>query len=386
MTATLYPFEDDPQESAALAGLRYVEPGEAGYVRSRCGRGFTYRSWTGRTVRAPWLRRRFESLVIPPAWTEVWICRDPDGHLQATGRDAEGRKQYLYHPLFSAARARRKFDRLLPFGRLLPKLRARVAADLDREGLPREKVLAAVVRLLDSTGARIGNHAYARQNATFGLTTVRKRHVELACGGETVSLRYEAKGGKPWAVEVDDPRVAEVVAECLETPGYELFKYFDEDGCRHRVDSDEVNHYLGEIAGARVTAKDFRAWTATLAAFELAAFELAAFEPAPFEPTAGESATGEPDEGALAGASAEQRERTVVERAAQALGNTAAVCRESYVHPRVLEACGRGVPPRCRLSALEDEDPSSEAPVGLTAAERKLLALLGSSGSQAGAR
>ena len=304
---------------ASAAGLRYTVDREPGYERRRCGRGFTYRNWRGRTVRGRRLRGRFEALAIPPAWTEVWICRHSTGHLQATGRDEAGRKQYLYHPRWRKARDREKFDRLVRFGRSLPAIRRRVGSDLEREGLAREKVLAAIVRLLEGSLARVGGAEYARRNGSYGLTTIRKRHVDLDDADGVVTLDFEGKGGKPWHVEIADPEVAAVVGECLETPGHTLFKTLDADGVKHSVGAVDVNEYLRDIAGVEVTAKDFRTWAATVLAVRHAC--------------------------AADAATAEEPTRTaarVVERVAEQLGNTAAVCRQSYIHPAVLAALETG--------------------------------------------
>ena len=316
-------LNDASREAARAARLRYIGDDEPGYTRKRHGRGFTYRDWKGRAVRDASLKRRFAALVIPPAWTEVWICRFENGHIQATGRDQAGRKQYLYHPRWREVRDRSKFDRMIEFGRVLPRIRARVDADLEKEGLPREKVLAAVVRLLETSLARVGNIEYARRNESYGLTTLRKKHVDRD-GDEEMALEFEGKGGKAWRVEVTDPRVIEVIEDCLETPGYELFKYLDDDGQRRDVSSDDVNTYLREIADVDITAKDFRTWAATV----LAAVALAA-----------EEADGD------GGTSEAQRRRAVVRvvrDVAEQLGNTPAVARGSYVDPRVIEQFERG--------------------------------------------
>lgn len=306
---------EDPEAHARAVGLRYVDPDRPGYTRRRAGKGFSYRDWRGQTVRDRELRRRFESLVIPPAWSEVWICRHADGHLQATGRDQAGRKQYLYHSRWREARDGWKFERMLAFARLLPRIRRRVEADLRREGLSRPKVLAAVVRLLETSLARVGSGRHARHNGSFGLTTLRKRHVEASSNGDPpFVLQFEGKGGKPWHITVEDPEVVAVVAQCLETPGYELFKYLDPEGGRHDVGSDEVNAYLREIAGAPVSAKDFRTWAGTV----LAAMALQEIERVDPE------------------AKPKQKLVRAVERVAEELGNTPTVCREAYIHPELL--------------------------------------------------
>ena len=333
---------DAARQAARDARLRYISDDERGYTRRRHGRGFTYRDWTGRPVRDAALKRRFAALVIPPAWTEVWICRYADGHIQATGRDQAGRKQYLYHPRWREARDREKFDRMIEFGRVLPRIRKQVDADLEQDGLPRAKVLAAVVRLLETTLARIGNPEYARRNDSYGLTTLRKKHVDRN-GGDALALDFEGKSGKAWRVEVNDPRVVEVIEDCLETPGYELFKYLDDEGVRRDVTSDDVNAYLREAAGAEVTAKDFRTWAATvLAAAALSEAEVAATREGE-RPAAGRGG----------------------EQVAEQLGNTPAICRQAYIHPEILDVA----------SELQLETPRRR-PTGLSREEAAVLAYL----------
>jgi DNA topoisomerase-1 len=357
MTETVSPSVADAARQAARdAKLRYVGDDEPGYTRRRHGRGFTYRDWNGHAVRDAALKRRFAALVIPPAWTEVWICRYANGHIQATGRDQAGRKQYLYHPRWREARDREKFDRMIEFGRVLPKIRKQVDADLECDGLPRAKVLAAVVQLLETTLARIGNPEYAKRNDSYGLTTLRKKHVDRDGDGDALALEFEGKGGKTWRVEVTEPRVVEVIEDCVETPGYELFKYIDDEGVRRDVTSDDVNAYLREAAGVDVTAKDFRTWAATvLAASALSDTEAAA--------TAKES---------------DKQLVAVVRQVAEQLGNTPAVCRQAYIHPEILDVS----------SELQLETPRRRT-TGLTKEEAAVLAYLestaggeGSTGSQ----
>ena len=289
------------------------------------------------------LKRRFAALVIPPAWTEVWICRYANGHLQATGRDQAGRKQYIYHPRWRDARDREKFERTIEFGRVLPRIRKQVDADLEQEGLPRAKVLAAVVRLLETTLARIGNPEYAKRNDSYGLTTLRKKHVDRDGDADGLALEFEGKSGKPWRVEVNDPRVVEVIEDCLETPGYELFKYLDDEGVRRDVTSDDVNAYLREAAGAEVTAKDFRTWAATVLA-------AAALSEAEVAPTAKEN---------------DRQLVAVVRQVAEQLGNTPAICRQAYIHPEILDVA----------SELQLETPRRR-PTGLTREEAAVLVYL----------
>ncbi|RZO56923.1 MAG: DNA topoisomerase IB [Sandaracinaceae bacterium] len=307
-------LDDDPRTSAEEAGLRYVDGEEPGYGRRKRGRGFSYLDLDGETVRSARLRGRFDRLVIPPAWTEVWICRDRRGHIQATGRDDAGRKQYIYHPDWRRARDRHKYDRVVAFGKVLPRIRRQVERDLDGGGLSRERVLASVVRLLETTLVRVGNDEYARKHEHYGLTTIRKKHVVRDGDEPEVVLDFTAKSGKNWRVEIDDPELVEIIVECLETPGYELFKYFDDDGRKRDVTSEDVNAYLREAAQARVTAKDFRTWAGTV----LAAVALEEIERVDDE------------------ARHDRRLLRAIERVAKELGNTVAVCRSCYIHPEVL--------------------------------------------------
>jgi DNA topoisomerase-1 len=278
----------------------------------RSGRSsFRYRDATGRPLRSVAARARIRSLVIPPAWKDVWICPDAEGHIQAVGWDARGRKQYRYHPRWRQVRDEAKYGRLLAFGRALPAIRARIARDLRRPGLPREKVIAAVVRLLEKTLIRVGNEEYARENGSFGLTTLQKRHVEVS--GRTLRFRFKGKSGKGHVVTVRDPTLAEVVRRCRRLPGSALFRYRRGAGPR-TVTSADVNVYLRAATGRDFTAKDFRTWSATV----LAASVLR-------------------DAGGAPAAAARQREvRRAVAAVAERLGNTPAICRASYVHPAVI--------------------------------------------------
>jgi DNA topoisomerase-1 len=306
--------KDDPRRSARSVGLRYVTDAVPGLRRSRSGKGFRYLYPGGRPVRDRATLARLKSLAIPPAWTDVWICPWPEGHLQVTGRDARGRKQYRYHTRWREVRDQTKFSRMMAFAELLPHARQRVARDLRRPGLPREKVLAAVVRLLEVSLVRVGNEEYARQNGSFGLTTLRDRHAIVAHG--RLRLRFRGKGGKQHTVAVDDPRLARIVGRCQDIPGQELFQYLDEEGRPQAIGSADVNQYLRMICGDDFTAKDFRTWAGTV----LAARALRSCGPA------GSQAHGKRNiVRAIAG---------VAER----LGNTPAVCRKSYVHPAILDA------------------------------------------------
>jgi DNA topoisomerase-1 len=327
---------------ATPAKLRYVDTHRPGWTRRRRGRGFEYRDAMQRPVREPAALARIRGLAIPPAWTDVWICPSPRGHIQATGRDARGRKQYRYHPAFRARRDADKFGRLAEFGAALPRLRRRLRADLRSAGLPLERVLAAVVTLLDRTRARVGNDEYARHNRSFGLTTLRDGHA--AVGDGTIRLAFRGKSGGEHDLRVADERLARVVRRCQELPGQRLFQYLDDGGRRRPVGSADVNRYLRAICGAGCSAKDFRTWHGSVEA--LRALRRA------------DAASG--------------RERCVVEvveRVARSLGNTRAVCRKFYIAPAVLEGFLAGdLPPA----------PLGPGAAGLSAAEHDLLALLAS--------
>ena len=304
----------DPLESAKVADLRWVDDSAPGIARHRRGKGFSYRRPDGAVVKDPATLKRIASLVIPPAWTRVWICADEDGHLQATGRDVRGRKQYRYHPRFRQIRDETKYERMLSFAEVLPKIRAHVDTDLARPGLVREKVLATLVRLLEITLIRVGNEAYARENASFGLTTMRNRHVDV--DGTSIRFHFRGKSGVEHEVEVQDRRVAKVIARCTDLPGQILFQYVDDGGDLHNVESSDVNAYLREITGESFTAKDFRTWAGTV----LAACALT-------ELTEGESATA-----------LKKNVVSAIRSVASRLGNTASVCRKCYVHPEIVDA------------------------------------------------
>lgn len=308
------PTRPDPVESAKAAGLRYVRDGEPGIQRKRAGKHFSYVGPDGKPIRDPEVLRRIKSLGIPPAYTDVWICADPRGHLQATGRDAKGRKQYRYHPLWRATRDDTKYHRMLAFGQALPLIRARTEHDLGLPGLPREKVLAGVVRLLEATLIRVGNEEYAKTNKSFGLTTMRDRHVRIE--GATVRFAFRGKSGKSHTVQLTDRRLAKIVKRCRDLPGYELFQYIDDDGQRQTIGSADVNAYLREVTGQDFTAKDFRTWAGTV----LAAIALQEFEAVDSE------------------AQAKKNVVRAIERVSERLGNTPSICRKCYVHPAVLDA------------------------------------------------
>ena len=304
-------------ESAREAGLRYVLDSAPGIRRQRAGKGFTYLSVDGRRIRDAQMLARIRSLAVPPAYTRVWICADPRGHLQATGRDARQRKQYRYHPNWRRVRDDGKFVRMAEFGAALPRLRRRLRRDLGVPGLPRDKVLGVVVALLAGTLARVGNETYARDNHSFGLTTLRTRHVAFVRGGR-LSLRFRGKSGLEHDLTVNDARLARIVRRCRELPGQALFQYLDDEGQRQPIDSGMVNTYLQDAMGNPFTAKDFRTWGGTLAA-------IAALVRTPLPETGGERA--------MASAIVD-----VIKQVAGELRNTPAVCRKSYIHPLVFEA------------------------------------------------
>ncbi|WP_176649839.1 DNA topoisomerase IB [Duganella sp. SG902] len=303
-----------PQVAAKLAGLRYVHDDQPGIARRARGKQFRYLDADGSAVTDADTLARIKSLVIPPAWTDVWICKHPLGHLQATGRDARGRKQYRYHPRWRTHRDEAKYGRMLSFGKALPAIRRAVDAALRLPGLPREKVLATVVYLLEATLMRIGNEAYARENKSFGLTTLRERHVRL--NGGKVEFRFRGKSGVHHAVEVHDRRLARIINRMRDLPGQELFQYEDDDGNPHAIGSADVNDYLQTITGADYTAKDFRTWAGTV----LAAMALREYEKYDSQ------------------AQAKKNIVQAIEAVAKKLGNTPTICRKCYVHPAVIES------------------------------------------------
>lgn len=332
-------------EAAKAARLRYVSDREPGITRAKAARGgFVYRDPSGKVIRGAAQLARIKGLAVPPAWTEVWICCEASGHLQATGRDARGRKQYRYHPRWRRTRDETKYEHMLEFGRALPAIRRRVEADLARPGLPREKVIAAVVRLMEDTLARVGNPEYAAQNDTFGLTTLRNRHVRIL--GGRIELDFRAKHGIRHVSRVSDRKLARVVKNCRDLPGSELFQYLDEAGERHCIDSADVNDYLRGISGRDITAKDFRTWAAT----SLAMVALAAEERKP--PT-------------------HKAQVEAIKQVAKRLGNTPAICRKCYIHPAVLEGHLSGSL-RGTLAAVGQE----ETPARMWRIERAVMRFL----------
>ena len=303
----------DPVHSARSAGLRYVSDERPGIRRRMGPLGFSYLRPDGRVIRRPSELKRIARLAVPPAWTDVWICPDPRGHLQATGRDARGRKQYRYHPDWRASRDETKYDRMPAFAEALPRIRARTAADLARPGLPREKVLATVVQLLEKSLIRVGNEEYARSNRSFGLTTLLDRHVNVR--GATVRFEFRGKSGVRHSISVSGRRLARIVRNCRDLPGQELFQYIDERGRRRKIGSGDVNEYLKEISGQDFTAKDFRTWAGTVLAC---------------------TALREMITDSTARAS--KNVIQAIDAVAGLLGNTRAVCRKSYIHPTIIDA------------------------------------------------
>ncbi|MCA1662778.1 MAG: DNA topoisomerase IB [Myxococcales bacterium] len=304
----------DPVKAAEDAGLRWVSDDAPGIRRVRAGKGFRYVDAEGKTVRDDKTVTRIKQLVIPPAWRDVWICASTDGHLQATGRDARGRKQYRYHARWREKRDETKYDKMIMFGLALPKIRERVDEDLKKSGLPRERVLATVVRLLETTLIRVGNEEYARSNKSYGLTTLRDHHVDVQ--GAELRFEFRGKSGVKHRVAVHDRRLARIIRRCQDLPGHELFQYVDDAGELHSVSSQDVNDYLREITHQEITAKDFRTWNGTVLA-------AAALRQVCSQGPRGRS------------------NRVVakcIESVAARLGNTKSVCRKCYVHPAVVNA------------------------------------------------
>jgi DNA topoisomerase-1 len=308
----------DPVQSAKEAGLRYVTDAKPGIRRKRQGKGFRYIGPDSAPIRDHETLARIKSLVIPPAWTDVWICADPRGHLQATGRDAKGRKQSRYHPRWREVRDETKYERMVLFGAVLPAIRQQVENDLAAPGVTRRKVLATVVRLLETTFIRVGNTEYARENHSYGLTTMRNKHVEV--NGSTIQFRFQGKRGIRHTINIHDRRIAKVIRRCLDLPGYELFQYVDSEGEIRSIDSADVNEYLHEISREEFTAKDFRTWAGTVLAF-MALREM---------------------KEAASQTEAKKNIVQAIKNVAAQLGNTPAVCRKCYVHPAVLECYQNG--------------------------------------------
>ena len=339
----------DPLESAKAASLRYVTDDKPGISRQRRGAAFQYIDPSGKVIRDPGELQRIKSLAIPPAWREVWICPLPNGHLQATGRDAKGRKQHRYHPRWREVRDENKYGRILAFAKALPLIRQRVDNDLRLPGLPRDKILATVVRLLETSHMRVGNEEYARQNKSFGLATLRNRHVNVS--GSTIRFEFRGKSGVQHALDISDRRLAKIIKRCQDLPGYELFQYVDDDGERRTIDSSDVNEYIRQVAGEEFSTKDFRTWAGTV----LAAQALQKFETA---------------------ASDSESKRNIVqaiEGVAKKLGNTKAVCRKCYIHPAVIQSYTDGSLLRALRRRLKKEITDSH---GLEPEEAAVLKLL----------
>ena len=334
----------NPIESAAEAGLHYVSDDAPGIRRKRSGSGFTYLGPDGKRISDPGVLLRIKHLVIPPAWTDVWICPDRNGHLQATGRDARGRKVYLYHPRWREVRDTAKYERLAAFGATLPRIRERVEADLSKRGIPREKVLAAVVKLLEETSIRVGNDEYRRENGSVGLTTMLDDHASFE--GSKVRFEFRGKHGKEHNIELNDRRLARIVKQCQDIAGQELFQYLDEDGNRHAVGSADVNDYIKEISGEDFTAKDFRTWNGTVLAMRYLR-------------------VCEPCSSATAG---KRQVSAAIKSVAHDLGNTPAVARKAYVHPVVVNAYLEGY--------LSPDATEVKPSLGMTQEEACVLRLL----------
>jgi DNA topoisomerase I len=341
---------EDPRKAARSAGLIYSDDGARGIRREGRGKSARYVGPSGKVVRNSRVLKRISSLAIPPAWKDVWICPQARGHLQATGRDARGRKQYLYHPHWREARDESKYDNLIEFARALPRIRRRVARHLRRRKLSKEKVLAGVVKLLEETLIRVGNDEYAKDNHSFGLTTMKDRHAKV--NGKRIRFEFQGKSGIEHDVDLADPRLARTVRACQELPGQELFQYLDDDGEVRDVNSSDVNEYLREISGQDFTAKDFRTWAGTA----LAAQALEEFED--FDSKA----------------AAKRNIAKAIERVAERLGNTKAICRKCYVHPAILEAYTE----RSLIKTLKKrtERELRESLTSLSAEEAAVLALL----------
>ena len=347
---TILPAETEFMQSAEEAGLRYVSDEKPGYGRRRAGTGFSYVDMHGERITDPRMLKRLRSLVIPPAWTEVWISPSPRGHIQATGRDARGRKQYIYHPEWQETRDRQKFTRTLEFARALPAMREVVSKDMSGRKLDRRTVLATVVRLLESTLIRVGNRAYAEQNNSYGLTTLRNDHVDV--NGGSLEFDFVGKSGKRHVVKLTDRRATRIVKQLQELPGQELFQYLDEDGERRVVDSADVNEYMHEISGEHFTAKDFRTWAGTV----LAAWALSEFEKIDSQAALRRNITA------------------AVKKVATRLGNTPAVCRSSYIHPEIFNCYLDGS--LIEHLKREIEETLREDLAGLTSEETAVYVLL----------
>jgi DNA topoisomerase-1 len=343
--------------AAREAGRRYVTDAMPGIRRERTGETFRYIGPDGKPVTEAATLRRIEALAVPPAWTNVWICASPRGHIQATGRDAKGRKVYRYHERWREVRSTTKYHRMVAFGEALPLIRQRVDQDLARRGLPREKVLATVVRLLEMTHIRVGNEEYVRENGSFGLTTLRNQHIDIS--GSTLRFQFRGKSGKHHVVDVQNPRLARIIRRCQEIPGHELFQYLEGEE-HHTIESDDVNDYLRTISGQDFTAKDFRTWAGTiLAARALIEMEI------PESDTHGKKNVAH-----------------AVKSVASQLGNTPTVCRTSYIHPAIIDAYLDGSLRR-NWNGIDEAIPAGQLP-GLHREELLALSLLRNAGNEHG--
>ncbi len=343
-------IKESAAQSARKVGLRYVSDAKPGIRREPAGKRLRYVDAEGRSVRDTKTLARIKSLVIPPAWTDVWICAAHNGHIQVTARDAKGRKQYRYHPLWRKVRDENKYEHLVSFGHALPLIRKQVDKDMALSGLPRQKILATIVRLLETTMMRVGNEEYVRSNGSFGLTTLRDKHVRI--NGARLEFHFRGKSGVEHFIELNDRRLARIVSRCRDLPGYELFQYLDEEGNRGSVDSEDVNEYLRRISGQDYTAKDFRTWAGTL----LAGLALREFEKFDSQ------------------AQAKKNLLRAIESVSAKLGNTPAICRKCYVHPTIMECYLDG----SMLDALQHraEEGLMEGVHDLNPEEAAVLALL----------
>jgi DNA topoisomerase-1 len=340
----------DPQDAAETAGLTYVNDEEPGIRRKKVGKGFYYISSQGAKVEDQKELSRIRKLAVPPAWTDVWICANPNGHIQATGRDARGRKQYRYHAAFREVRESTKYEHMVELAKSLPAIRRKLAEHMALKGIPREKVLATIVHLLETTLIRVGNDSYAKENKSYGLTTLKNNHV--AVNGAQLKFHFKGKSGKTWRLQVTNRRVAKVVRACQDLPGQELFQYMEDGGVLRDVTSADVNAYLKEITQRDITAKDFRTWHGTVLA-ALALQEVQTFD---------------------SKAAFKKNVKAAIERVASRLGNTATICRKCYVHPEILQAYAEGELMLQVKAGIEDEL-RNDLPK-LTPEEAAVLALL----------
>lgn len=331
------------RKQAKAAGLRYVYDSDPGYARRKRGKGMSYLDTDGKVIKDKLVIQRINGLAIPPAYRDVWICQHENGHIQATGFDDRGRKQYRYHPQWRAARDDNKFGNMRVFGECLPAIRRKVQAALNLDGLPKEKVVAAVVRLLDKTGLRVGNDAYMAENATYGLTTISKKHVDLH--GKEIELDFPAKGGKRFKGTLSDPKVAKVIGLCEDLPGYRLFKWVGDDGETRAVSSADVNDWLQEKSGADITAKDFRTWAACSLFLDEALEQ-----------------TRTCDAKAL-------KLKPILESVSAQIGNTPAILKKSYVHPELVDLYRTG----CMMDKEWEHDDKDHVPAGYRKTEALLL-------------